>query len=243
MTIKELTKIEKRFAKHWYEGEGIKYDPKNINIKFIRYLMKYTAYHEAGHFAARVFTGFDIHHIESVSIIPDEKVLGRVMSICIDELIFEKFPLPIRIPKGYVLLLGHLAGYGVEMIIEKSKYDNLIDYLYYEQTDVWEGDFYDMSEDINKARRIAFLMSKPHWSKDRILSQAAKWTLEMLRIPAVWNIVKNTVKILLQKGEVTSRNREISKIINDPDFLNIYNIPKWKRRLLVKDKDMRLLLR
>ena len=59
MTTKDLTKVEKRFAKNWYEGEHLKYDPKNLNIKFIREMMKKTAHHEAGYFVTKLlFTLF-----------------------------------------------------------------------------------------------------------------------------------------------------------------------------------------
>jgi len=40
--------------------------------------MKRTAYHEASHLVARMFTDFELSHVKSVSIIPDNKSSGRV---------------------------------------------------------------------------------------------------------------------------------------------------------------------
>jgi len=235
MTTKDLTKVERRFAKNYDEKGGMKYDPKNVNIKFIRELMEATAYHEAGHFSARVFTRLELSHIQSISIIPDERNTGHVRyERAITEYVFIHRPRYRLRPNGYMLLLENFAGYGANMIHEKAKYNNLIDYLSEEKDEEW-NDYFDVKEqDINRARRIAGFLSKPHFSKDRILSIAARWTMEMLSIPSVWNTVEATAKILLSKGEVTLNNREISKLAYDSNVASIYHIPKWKNRIKVK---------
>ena len=59
----------------------------------------------------------------------------------------------------------------------------------------------------------------------------AKWTLEMLRIPAVWNAVETIAEILISKGEIPNENEEMSnlrKILNVPSAMNI---PKWFQRI------------
>ena len=228
MTTKDLTKIENKFAKNYYEKGGMKYDPKNINIKFIREMMEETAYHEAGHFSARVFTRLEFSHILSISIIPDERNNGIVRyDRAFTEYLFDQSPFRSN---GYMLLLEMLAGYGAQMIHKKSEYNNLIDYLKEEEDEAWND--YDMEwTDINRARRIASIMSKPHFPSDRIFLLAARWTMEMLNIPSVWNTVETTAKILLSKGEVTLNDREISKLVYDSNVPNILSIPKWKKRI------------
>jgi hypothetical protein len=229
MTTKDLTKVERRVAKNYYEKGDMKYDLQNIDIKFIREIMERTAYHESGHFAARVFTRLELYFVQSISIIPDERNMGYMRYECLTENILDIHP--FKKQNGYMLLLEMLAGYGAQMIHEKAKYNNLLEYLSEEQDEEWEDYFDDKRLDINRARRIASIMSKPHWSKDRIIFQAAKWTMEMLSIPSVWNTVEATAKILLSKGEVTLSNREISKIAYDSNVPYILKIPKWEKRI------------
>jgi len=233
MTTKDLTKVEKRFAKNWYEKGDMKYDPQNIDIKFIREIMGKTAYHEAGHFGANVFTDFDHDLIMSISIIPDERIYGRVRyEHSIVERYFDIYP--NKYFYGYMLLLEMFAGYGAQMIHKKAKYNNLIDYLYEEQDEEWEDYSDDERLDIHRARRIASIMSKPYWSKDKIIFRAAKWTMEMLNIPSVWNAVDTTAKILLSKGEINNENEEITDLRFSLDVPKFSNIPKWEKRLLEK---------
>ena len=239
---KDLTKIEKKFARKFDEEDGIKHDPKHINVKFIREIMQSTAYHEAGHFAARAFTRLELNYISSISIIPNGKNMGIVRYyLAPTEGNLHRTSLAVRRSKGYMLLLEMFAGYGAQMIYEKSEYELLLDYICDEPYATWDdysycADYEDRSKnsDITRAQRIADLISSPHYNKDRILIIAFKWTLEMLRIPSVWNLVETTAKVLLSKGEVTLGNREISKLIYDPNFTTIYDIPKWKKRIAVK---------
>lgn len=233
MTTKDLTKVEKRFAKNYYEKRDMKYDPQNIDINFIRKNMRKSAYHEAGHFSARVFTGFEIYKIQSITIIPDERSIGQfkcknsVIETCLDKV-------PDKKLFGYVLLLEIFAGYGANMIHEKAKYNNLLEYLCEEEDELWNDYFDEKGTDISDARRISEILSKPHLSKDRILFTTAKWTMEMLSIPSVWNAVDTTAKILLSKGEINDENEEITDLRLSLDVPDFSKFPKWEKRLLGK---------
>jgi hypothetical protein len=231
MTIEDLTKVEKRFAKNYFKKRDMKYDPKNLDIKIIREKMRRSAYHEAGHFSARVFTRFEINNIQSITIIPDERTIGQMRcKDSVTETYLDKVPAQKLF--GYMLLLELFAGFGANMIHKKAKYNNLIDYLCEEEDEEWYNYYDEKGSDISEARRIADILSKPlHLSQYRILSITARWTLEMLNIPSIWNIVETTAKILLSKGEVTLRNREISKLAYDSSVPNILSIPKWKKRM------------
>jgi len=232
MTTKDLTKVERRVAKNYYEKGDMKYDLQNIDIKFIREIMERTAYHESGHFAARVFTRLELYFVQSISIIPDERNMGYMRYECLTENILDIHP--FKKQNGYMLLLEMFAGYGAQMIHEKAKYNNLLEYLSEEQDEEWEDYSDDERLDIHRARRIASIMSKPYWSKDKIIFRAAKWTMEMLNIPSVWNAVDTTAKILLSKGEINNENEEITDLRFSLDVPKFSNIPKWEKRLLEK---------
>lgn len=81
-------------------------------------------------------------------------------------------------------------------------------------------------DDIGVAKLIAKCMAKPHLSECRILIQAVKWTIEMLRIPSVWDTVHATAKILLSKGEVSLRDGGIANLAFNPDVATIYKMAK-----------------
>lgn len=240
MINKELTDVEQTFIDNWYRGSDVKYDINDrdrdsINITFFRDLMKRTAHHEAGHCVARMFTDLEFSHVRRLSIIPDKVTNGRM--ICerpFAERLIEHVPIQVQRSEGYCLLLGILAGYGSVMIMENSEYENLWDYFYEEL--YIDDEYYADGADLCRAERIAGILSRPHFSKDRILGMTANWTVEMLHIPAIWNAVKAVAAMLISEGEITTDGNEevffnIRKELNVP---RVTKIPKWSRRIYGK---------
>ena len=230
MTRKILTDVERRFVKAFY---SIYDDIRSRKIDYPLKIMKKTAYHEAAHFIARNFTRVELDEVLSLSIIPDEINLGRMHS---ETLYYEPYLEKVGGPEfqrgiGYSLLLEHFAGFGAQMIYEKSEHKDLIEYLQEEQDEQWEDYFNDESLDMHRAKRIAGILSKPHLPQYRIMSRAAKWTMEMLKIPEIWNAVEKVANILLAKGEITDENNEISDLIVSLNVPHIKNLPKWNRRI------------
>ena len=69
---------------------------------------------------------------------------------------------------------------------------------------------------------------------NRIINLADKWTLEMLRIPAVWNVVETVADKLIKQGKI-KRNacHKLSEMADDSNFPQILELKKWKRRLFL----------
>jgi len=234
MANRELTEVEKRFAKEWFDKSEIKYDVNfddvdSLNIKFFRELIKETAYHEAGHFIARVFTGLELSHVKLISIIPDKENLGRMRGErAFAETCLNQMPPSVQRVQGIQLLLEIYAGYG-SVMLNKSEYKSLVEYLWEEEEEAMDDD--NEGFDINRAQEICEIMSRPYMPKERIHRLAQMWTMEMLRIPEVWNAVETVAEILISKGEITRENDEISNLIMTLNVTNIYRLAKWRRRI------------
>ncbi len=236
----KFTDVEQRVMENWHNGSEIKDDvnyddPSSINIKFFRGLMKETAYHEAGHLVARMFTGLEFSHVQLVSIIPDKVTNGQMR--CerpFTELYLEQVPMAqMQRSQGYSLLLELFAGYGSVMVIEQSECETLWEYFYEEL--YIDEEYYEDGSDLCRADRIAGILSRPHFSKDRILGMTAGWTLEMLKMPAVWNAVETIAEILISKGEITNENIEIfSDLRRTLNVPMVMKMPKWSRRIYGK---------
>lgn len=201
----------------------------------IRRIMRGTAYHEAGHFAARCFTGLEMGHVVKISIIPDETSIGRITS----ERNFTRLSLQFdydnssqakelashRRSQGIMLMLHDLAGYGANIISDTSgEWDNIWAY--------WADNYFEDDEDgtdMSMAYHTAEIIKTPYMPPSRILRLADRWTLEMLRIPAIWDIVETVSDGLLQHGELTADDLE--DIMYDSMVPRIYTNPKWRRRV------------
>ncbi|MCE5264559.1 MAG: hypothetical protein LLG97_13620 [Deltaproteobacteria bacterium] len=228
-----LNEIEKRFlsamradprAPQLYDENSPEYWPA------LRERMKTVAYHEAGHFAAQCFTQDRLSHIKSISIIPNEGHIGSVK--------YEGLPLehlkssipPLLRIDGTMSLLFHFAGYGTEIIMHPSKDWENFD----EDWESFEGDSddeysFDRDHDYVQANKIAEVMANTYVPANRILTQAKRWTLEMLMIPEVWNAVEIMSNKLIECGEFNAG--EVRKIVRDLNVPWAYGFPRWKRRL------------
>lgn len=236
MINKELTDAEQRFIENWYRESEIKYDvncaePSFADLKFFRNLMIETAYHEAGHLVARMFTGQEFSHIQLVSIIPDEISNGQVRcERSFTERYLEQVPIQVQRSQGYNLLLELFAGYGSTMIMENLECETL--WEYFNEELYIDDEYYEEGTDLCRAERIANILSRPHFSKNRILDMTANWTLEMLHMPAIWNAVKTIAAILISEGEITNENVEVfsdlRRTLNVPSLMRI---PRWSRRI------------
>ncbi len=230
-----LTETEKRFVEATAEPEcpPFGFDVNNpLDWPEIRRIMKQTAYHEAGHFAARCFTRLELSHVVKVSIIPDKCSAGRITSernFARWSLLEERIPVSQDVctwkrAQGIMLLLHDLAGYGADILSDPDEeWASICDYCYenYFDDDEDEGD-------MSRSYETANLLEPGYMSASRILRLADRWTLEMLRIPAVWNIVEVTHQRLLEHGELTLDELE-DLAWNGQQ--TIYDNPKWRRRV------------
>ena len=230
-----LSHVEIEIAEKWLESIGVDSDdwllePQNQN--YLRMKVKKIAYHEAGHFAAKMFTGLELSHTQLLSITPKEDSNGQMKcERSYTEALLEQMPFEMQITNGLRLLMEQYAGYATAMILDKSEYKTLLKYLWAEA----EEEMYDNineTSDLNRARRICRILAIHYMPEARIHRLARGWTLEMLRIPEIWHAVETVAELLISKGEITNDKNELSDLI---DFLNvksIFMIPKWKRRIL-----------
>jgi len=231
----QLSEIEKLYmAKEGLEGLP------HLSPDMIRNSMKRVAYHEAGHFAARYFTMLEFSHVTEVSIIGNDTSTGYVRSERnFTESGLESYPTPLKRSNGYMLLIGLLAGYGAEAILDKSEeWESVFDY--YEATysdlcfemDIEGGDY-------NRALRIAEIMARPFMPVNRVLNIADRWIIEILNIPSMWNIVEIVADRLIKVGKIKGEACEALKdMILCQDFPTAFRLPKWSKRLLPKPGDM-----
>ena len=200
----------------------------------IRNDMKKVAYHEAGHLAARLFTQLEVSHCLNITIIGNADIAGYVRSERnFTELSLESYPPPLKQSNGKMLLLLHLAGYGAETILDQSdEWNNIVEYYNYNYRDYDD----DEGSDFFRALKIAGIMTKPFIPINRIINLTDKWTLEMLKIPAVWNKVETVAAKLIKQGEI--KEAELNDLLFDKSFPTCYHLPKWRRRILPKLKEL-----
>jgi hypothetical protein len=228
-----LTELEKKFASAWCTDpvNNQVFDPNSSHCwQGIRKIVRETAYHEAGHYVARCFTGLEYSHVMFLSIMPDKINNGRMRcERCITECTLESFSPSLQRPNGRKLLLEILAGAGVEIRIDDEGLG--CESILYYWDNYCDDEKYMEGTDYFRASRIATIMEKPHMPAHRILSLADKWTMEMLTIPVVWNAVETVADKLLELGEINGE--ELSNIIDtstgfEVDFYR--KLPKWRRR-------------
>lgn len=225
-----LTETEKRFVQATTQP-GCPQFGWDINNPFdqseIRERMLETAIHEAGHFAARCFTDMEVDRVVSISIIPNKSSLGRMSSErpLAKLLITSSLP-EIRRPNGINLLLETLAGYGANILAESSgQWDSIWEYWF---ENCFEDD--EAETDMSSAIRTAEILASPYMPARRILRLADRWTLEMLTIPAIWEIVKTISNRLIQYGELT--RDDLVSFASDHDWPTVIKDTKWRRRVL-----------
>lgn len=231
----KLTDIEKRFLTVLHaDAEN---PPRQFSadkyLPWIRERVRETAYHEAGHFAARWFTQLEFSHVQRISILPDMKTMGReTYERPFAEFLLERNPPPIIRSNGRMLLLMNFAGTGAEIIVS-GEFEGILE--------CWEfladcdDNYDDETTDYFKARRIAEIMARPGYPAQRILNLADKWTLEMLRIPAVWNVVETVGNALIERGEIAGE--DLYDMVSF-DCQTCFHIPKWRRRMCPKPGEL-----
>jgi len=212
-------------------GQSMPADPAAF-----RQELRLTAYHEAGHVAARMFTGQEANHLVSVSIIPDAGSEGHAKAERNEAIIMlETYPPPRIRTAGRSLLLTLLAGRGAEARLNPRKTKPALDLqsrLLQSQILVPLSREWDTEDtDLFHAWRAANIMRGPRkeniW---RVLEQAERWTIEMLAMPPVWASVERLAGMLLERGTLTDRD-EIAETCGDIAYLGM-TIPKWNRRLV-----------
>ena len=217
--MKISTHVANLVLQGWEREFGPAVDAKR---KLLLRRTKEIAFHEAGHVAARMFTGQDASHVLSVSIIPDADTLGRETSERnISEIIFGAYPELVRELIGRKLLIRLLAGRAAAYrIAHADDREEIVDY-YNEECEI-EG------TDLFRANHISSLMVRKYMPQHRILHLAAKWAVEMFEIPQVWKTTKKVANALLQNGEI-----EPSQIFElCSEILNMsFRLPVWRNRL------------
>ena len=212
-------------------GQSMPTDPAAF-----RQALRLTAYHEAAHVAARMFTGLEANHLVSVSIIPDSECEGHAKSERNATIgMLQSYPPPKIRTAGRCLLLTLLAGRGAEAHLnlkKKKAAPNLQARLLQSQILVplsreWETP----DTDLFHAWRVATIMRETRkeyiW---RVLERAENWTIEMLAMPPVWANVEKLANMLLEHGTIANKD-EIAEACDDILYLGITN-PKWHRRLV-----------
>ena len=228
----ELTKIERQVLDARLAfGQSMPADPAAF-----RQELRLTAYHEAGHVAARMFTGQEANHLVSVSIIPDAGSDGHAKAERNEAIIMlETYPPPKIRTAGRCLLLTLLAGRGAEARLDPRKTKAVLDLqsrLLQSKILVPLSREWDTPDtDLYHAWRVATIMRESRkeyiW---RVLERAEIWTIEMLAMPPVWASVEKLANMLLERGTIADPD-EIDEACDEIRYLGITQ-PKWYRRLV-----------
>jgi hypothetical protein len=231
----DLTDVEKQFvsAIHEVPEDILGFDPNNSQDRpLLRQLMQRVAFHEAGHFAARLFTDIDLSQLVDISIIPENGTLGRLNSVKLyHEPLLQISPLKLKRMLGRILLLEELSGYGAEVILYQSEgWETIADYC------TFNDDYDDERSDFSKAFRIALLIEERYMPVRRILILADRWTLDMLRIPALWSAVETMASTLIKRGKITNVDGELADLVEQyhPYVPKFYQLKKWNPRLCIR---------
>lgn len=234
LVAKPLSEVELRFAQAW---AGSKSSKSNFGANFrptpeeVREQMKVVAFHEAAHVVARFFSAIDAGHTESVSIIPGGGSLGReVFSTSFATAGWSPKHAVWQLAVGRALLLQILAGRGAEYLIcTKGRPEPVYNPRAF--------DLIFIGTDLSEAQDLAKRMAMPGLSSHRILKEAAKWTLKMLKIPVVWSAVKRLAQLLLERGEVNDFDLILSTCREVFCLVLRRNSPQWKRYLFLRKCD------
>lgn len=216
-----LAKTERRIVNAW-KAAGLKV---NAAPAYIREKIRKTAYHEAGHVAARMFTGHEAGHIIHVSIIPEGFIDGHERSNRnYAESLLSDYHEEAKRANGRCLLLGLLAGRGAEYrIAAPDEREDILD-----ENAIWEqGE--EEGTDLFRALRVADVLARPGMPARRVLALAEKWTVEMLALPEVWRTVETLAGTLLERGIITDAKEILATCESILDLG--MSLSKWKQRL------------
>jgi len=230
MARMKLTDVERQAAESW---KAIGLPIRRTNLGHFRSLLRKTAYHEAGHCAARMFTGQEASHITKVSVIPEGESLGYETSERnFAEGLLSSYPPPLQRSAGRCFLLGILAGRGAaaRAAVPEERVAILDEDALAE-----EGE--EPGKDLFRARRVADIMARPGMPAYRVLTLAEKWTIEMLALPEVWRTVETLAGLLLERGTIDDRD-EIMTACDGIRDLGM-NSRKWRRRLFPSLAELR----
>ncbi len=226
MKPRGMTDVERRVAEGW-KAFGFP-----IRMVRLRSRLMETAYHEAGHSAARLFTGLEAGHVVGLSVIPTVENQGfeRVVGACAEHW-FSSAPWPVMRGVGRCALLNLLAGRGAQARVTapEERADTLDEDALWEEGEI-EG------TDLFRALRIAKIMARPGMPDYRVLTLAAKWTGEMLALPDVWRTVETLASLLLIRGTID--RDEIMTACEGIRDMALW-LPKWKRRLFLSKDEHR----
>ena len=221
MKVCDLTNVERRVWKSWQATWlGDKPPPAEI-----RDIVRQVAYHEAGHVAARHFTGKNVSNTVRVSIIPDQNSDGHMASERYTGVpMIRCLPPPLQRTEGRCMLLELLAGRGAEARIAPP--DEGFEILF-EDADDGEGE--EETSDLFRVWQIADILSRRYMPIGRVLGLAEQWTVEMLALPPVWEAVERLAGLLLERGTIDDMD-ELFTVCDRIEYSN-FKSRKWRRRL------------
>lgn len=147
MNRKELKKIEQEYLEAFEKAEGI---TAKCGPETVRSMVRQTAYHEAGHLAAHMFTGRSPRDIEWVTIIPTASNIGCMrLQHNTDEIYLPRYHSTDQINLGRRLLLQMLAGRGAEYrVTDRDDRENILDM----DSEEWDTEGTDLAERIESPK-------------------------------------------------------------------------------------------
>lgn len=181
---KIIRETEKVFGRGFHVGEDF------------RQRIYETAFHEAAHSVARMFTGHEASHVQFVTIIPDNETVGKERSSRHTGLsMLAAYPDYLRQCPVRCLLLCMLAGRAAEhRVASEETREDILDF----DSEEWDLP----GADLYRANELSLMLARPHMPQNRILKLAEKWTVEMMEIPQVWLATENLAAALLKTGTV-----------------------------------------
>jgi hypothetical protein len=176
----------------------------DMAIDKVRRLMKIISYHEAGHLAAMAFTNPYFSEPPLVTIIGAEDAdwAGKVVGGP------KKFLLEDLQRSGMKHLIVLLAGRGAEARVD-AKYSPRI----LEKNALREA-IQTKDGDIFCAWEMAEIMARSGLPARRVLAQAEKMTVDMLKMPDVWRCVETLAEKVLERGTLDDAD-EIRAVCSD----------------------------
>lgn len=196
---------------------------RRVTLRGLRLLIRLTAYHEAGHVVARMFTGLEFSHVVRVSVVPDDGTLGReTTERCTEEATIEICPSAAQKQSiGRRLLIALLAGRGAIACLSG---DDSRAYILRSNPEEWAME----GSDLFRAYRVAGIIAGTSGDPWHALEEAEEWTTEMLDMPVVWQAVRRLAGRLIKDGSI--EGGAIMDICDKVLLLGL-SLPEWQRRL------------
>jgi hypothetical protein len=216
----QLNDVELLILRSWGED----YQTVLMSPSSFRQMVRRLAHHEAGHVAARMFTGLEASHLVELSIIANEEFLGHErQERPIAQALLAGYPRCTQWPIGLQILMGLLAGRGAAARVESPEERREI----LDPDNLWEEVEIE-GTDLQRALEVAETIANRVWPARRVLALAERWTNEMLDEPEVWLTVTRLAGLLIERG--TLNETEVMPACGKIMCASL-RTGKWLRRL------------